>query len=254
MSGTPVAVIEPTAHDDAFPAPQLGIFDTRAPDDALQPIVRFCRVILLTPAGEPSVSLDGVVFGTAADSIPVPATVASARVDQLREGAERDRFLLLLFGLARLRAVEDSQRRTALADFHARYKYALLAYDEAGMRALGRIVASVAERPWEESVARYRSRFAAALARPATTGGHVNALTHVFGHLSARLAAGERQFFVRQLDDVRAGRLPPSGALSVLRSWLQRVDVPYIAAQAYLAPCPDVLRQRYAAGRDAGLT
>src|SRR5690606_38617567 len=144
------------------------------------------RVIVLPPdaPADPPFRLDGVLSGNAAGSFPVPAPVAAARVDELRDGAEQDRFLLLLFALARLRAVEDSHRRTALADFHARYKYALLAYDEAGMRELGRIVASVAERPWEESVAGYRARFACALARPATTGGHVNALTHVFGHLS----------------------------------------------------------------------
>jgi uncharacterized protein YbgA (DUF1722 family) len=247
-------LIEPTAHDEAFPAPYLGISDTRDRDDAVQRIARFCHVLVLTPDADPPVRLDGVVFGNAATSFSDLGPVASARKDQLGEGAERDRFLLLLFGLARLRAVEDSRLRSVLADFHARYKYALLAYDEAGMRELGGVAASVAERPWEESVALYRARFVRALARPATTGGHVNALTHVFGHLSDRLAAGERQFFLRQLDDARAGRLPPSGALSVLRSWLQHVDVPYIAAQAYLAPCPEVLRRRYAAGRDAGLT
>ena len=84
----------------------------------------------------------------------------------------RERFLTLLFALARLRQVE----RSALVDFHACHKYLLLAYEETGMREMGRIVAEVAERPWPETLALYRERFARAFACPARVVAHINAL------------------------------------------------------------------------------
>ncbi len=123
----------------------------------------------------------------------------------------RERFLTLLFALARLRQVERSGERSALVDFHACHKYLLLAYEETGMRELGRIVAAVAERPWPETLALYRERFARAFARPARVVAHIDALQHAFGHVSEGLSSPERAHFLDQLGELRASRLPLVG-------------------------------------------
>jgi uncharacterized protein YbbK (DUF523 family)/uncharacterized protein YbgA (DUF1722 family) len=160
---------------------------------------------------------------------------------RLRSVALRERFLSLLFGLARLREVERTRSRRALTEFHASYKYMLLAYSEEGMRELGRIAASVAERPWEESMAMYRAAFARAMAKPARLRSHVNALTHAFGHVSDGLSPGERQFFLATLEDLRASRTTVPATLLLLRSWVVRFDVAYLKRQAYFNPFPDLL-------------
>lgn len=159
---------------------------------------------------------------------------------RLRSEVLRERFLSLLFGLARLRQVEASGSRRELTDFHASYKYMLLAYSEKCMRELGRIAASVAERPWEETMAQYRATFAQALAKPARLRAHVNALTHAFGHLSDGLSPEERQFFLQTLDELRASRTTVPAALLLLRSWVVRFDVAYLKRQAYFQPYPEL--------------
>ena len=58
---------------------------------------------------------------------------------RLKADLPRESFLTLLFGLARLRTVEATGERRVLVDFHARYKYLLLAYQERGMRELGQL-------------------------------------------------------------------------------------------------------------------
>ena len=123
--------------------------------------------------GPPVGKSAGAFGGRVAERFPSAAVEDEGRLkdDQLRE-----RFLTLLFGLARLRAVEASGKRSALVEFYSRYKYVLLAYDEPGLRELGRIVAGLAEAPWKETLARYRERFARSLAHAAHTSAHVNTL------------------------------------------------------------------------------
>ncbi len=41
-----------------------------------------------------------------------------------------------------------------------------------------------------------------------------------------------------QLGELRAGRLPLVGTLTLLRSWVLRFDVDYVHRQAYLEPYP----------------
>lgn len=156
------------------------------------------------------------------------------------DAAERERFLTALFAFARLREVEQRGERSGLVAYHAAHKYLLLAHDEPGMRELGRIVGAVAERPWQETVQLYRARLHEAFVRPASTGGHVNALTHAFGHLSGSLSTAERRLFVQVLHDVAEGRSSVHSALLLLRSWVIRFDVPYLAQQAYFEPYPSV--------------
>jgi uncharacterized protein YbgA (DUF1722 family)/uncharacterized protein YbbK (DUF523 family) len=160
---------------------------------------------------------------------------------RLRDHAIRERFLTLLFGLARLREVEASRSRAGLVELHAQYKYVLMAYHQQHARELGRIVAAVAQRPWEDVLRDYRTMFARALGRPARVRSHVNALMHAFGHISDGLSGAERAFFLEQLDELRAGRLKLAAALTLLRGWVLRFGEPYLDRQAYFRPYPKEL-------------
>ena len=188
--------------------------------------------------GPPLGKAAGAFGKRVAERFPAAALEDEGR---LNDGGLRERFLTLLFALARLREVERGGERSALVAFHARYKFVLLAYEERGMRELGRIVAGVADGPWNETLARYRERFALAFARPARLGAHVNALQHAFGHVSEGLSPPERAFFLDQLGELEAGRLPLAGTLTLLRSWVLRFDADYVDRQAYLEPYPRAL-------------
>jgi uncharacterized protein YbgA (DUF1722 family)/uncharacterized protein YbbK (DUF523 family) len=177
----------------------------------------------------------GVFGGAVLERFPDRAVEDEGR---LRDHGIRERFLTLLFGLARLRAVEASRSRAALVELHAQYKYVLMAYHQQHARELGRTVAAVAARPWTDVLRDYRMTFARALARPARVRSHINALTHAFGHVSPGLSREERAFFLEHLDELRAGRAQLATTLALLRGWVLRFGEPYLERQVYFRPYP----------------
>ncbi len=212
-------------------APEGFLLKSRSPSCGLRDVK-----VWGTEKEGPPVGKEAGAFGKqVGDRFPFAAIEDEGR---LNDDGLRERFLTLLFALARLREVERSGERSALVDFHACHKYLLLAYEERGMRELGRIVAAVAERPWAETVTLYRERFAGAFARPARVVAHINVLQHAFGHVSEGLSSPERAYFLDQLGELRAGRLPLVGTLTLLRSWVLRFDADYVHRQTYLEPYP----------------
>lgn len=153
----------------------------------------------------------------------------------------RHHFLVKLFLLARLRELEASGRFGDLVAFHARHKLLLMAYREAALRRLGRLVADGAARPLAELVAAYRALLAQALAQPARASAHVNVLMHAMGYFKRGLSPREKSHFLAVLEEYRAGRLPLLAPLTTLRSWIERFDEGYLAAQAYFEPYPPAL-------------
>lgn len=159
----------------------------------------------------------------------------------LGDDALRERFLTLLFALSRLREIETAGERRALVEFHARYRYVLLAHEERRMREMERLAAGIADLPWREAVARYRERFAQALARPARVGGHLSALLHAFGPAGEGLAPAERAFFRERIEEMREGREPLAAALGRVRDWALGLENLCLDARGYLEPYPRTL-------------
>jgi uncharacterized protein YbgA (DUF1722 family) len=116
-----------------------------------------------------------------------------------------------------------------------------MAHGQAGMHAAGKIVANAHSVPFKDVVRGYRDAFASALARPPRAPAHLNAMQHAFGHLSDRLSAAERSYFLDALDAFRDGSLHASAPRGLLRSWAVRFDDDYLREQTYLAPYPSQL-------------
>lgn len=157
---------------------------------------------------------------------------------RLRNRAIREHFLLRLHAFARLRAVAAAGRNAALVEFHSRYKYVLMSYSQERARKLGRIVAGVKQSGFEAAVLAYRAEFAAALARPARPGAQVNTLMHILGYFSDHLSTREKALLLDLLQDYRDGRAALGSVLSVLRAWVVRFELPYLAEQALFEPYP----------------
>lgn len=159
---------------------------------------------------------------------------------RLHEDGPRERFLTLLFGLARLRAVE-SGGLGALQRFHARYESVLLAYDDRGRRQLDGLVEAAAARPTPAALASYRELFARALARPARAVGHINALQYALAPVADRFTPSDRRVYFERLNELRGGGVPMVETLWKLRAWALRFEPVSDATQAYLDPYPRAL-------------
>jgi uncharacterized protein YbgA (DUF1722 family)/uncharacterized protein YbbK (DUF523 family) len=157
----------------------------------------------------------------------------------------REHWLTRIFAAAELRGVRG---KGGLVRFHARHKLLLMAYRETSLRALGRLVAKGGSR------AEYGAGFAAALAELPKPGPHANVLEHAMGYFKDILTPAEKKHFLSLLRRLRAGRLPLSVPVGVLRAWLARHPRPYLEDQAYLDPYPEELTDLGDSGKGRDLT
>lgn len=134
----------------------------------------------------------------------------------------------------------------SLTDFHARHKFLLLAHRPKAYMELGRLLADFRRAAIEDISHRYIEIFMAALSKPASRGGHSNALMHIQGYLKTVLIPLERQSLRRVVEQYRVGDVPLVVPITMLQHYLEKhADVAqYAARQAYLAPYPAALRLR----------
>ncbi len=168
---------------------------------------------------------------------------------RLTNRAIREHFFTVVFALARLRGAVESGQMGALVDFHTRNKFLLLAYNQARLRQLGRLVANLQRRPVGEVMAEYVAGFRAALARPPRRPAVVNVLMHALGYVSEGLSPAEKGYFLDLLTAYREERLSLSAPLSVLRAWVLRFGEPYLSGQTFLNPFPEALLSLADSGR-----
>jgi uncharacterized protein YbgA (DUF1722 family)/uncharacterized protein YbbK (DUF523 family) len=157
---------------------------------------------------------------------------------RLRNFLIRERFLSMLFALARFRVLAGEPRMAGLVEFHARHKLLLFAYSEKTMRELGRIVANPGRSSVAEIFREYRERLPGAFLAPPKYTAAINVLMHALGYFSDKLNTQEKAFYLDALESFRKGRVPLSMPVGVLRSWIARFGEPYLAQQVFFEPYP----------------
>ena len=61
------------------------------------------------------------------------------------------------------------------------------------------------------------------------------------GYFSEKLSSKEKRFFLDSLDKYRAGKIPLSANLGILKSWIIRFEENYLAQQNFFEPYPEGL-------------
>jgi uncharacterized protein YbgA (DUF1722 family) len=130
-----------------------------------------------------------------------------------------------------------------LVEFHASEKLVLLAHEPAGYTELGRLVARGKGMDRDALSEKYRRRYMAALAKPATVGRHVNVLQHMAGYFK-----GEE--LEAPIERYRKGEIPLDDVKELIRRRARECGVAYLEMQEYLAP-PSLMDLRLAASRSS---
>lgn len=153
----------------------------------------------------------------------------------------REHFLTHLYATARLRALKETPTLSALVQFQAENKLLLMGYHQDEMRVMGRLVANHERLPVEQVFAAYETHLHQALARPPRYTANINVLMHALGYFSEELSPAEKTFFLDSLEDYRAGRVPLSVPVSIMRAWIVRFGQAYLAQQTFFRPYPEDL-------------
>jgi uncharacterized protein YbgA (DUF1722 family)/uncharacterized protein YbbK (DUF523 family) len=214
------------------------VLKSKSPSCGMQRVKLYASDLAEAPASLQGVGLFAAALRARFPNLPVEEE------GRLHDAQLRDNFVERLFAYHRLQRLWATRWTVGtLVAFHTAHKLALLAHDEPGHRALGRLVARAKQTPRAALRAGYEAAFMAALARPATRGRHSNVLMHMLGHLSA-LAARDRNELLGVIEDYRRGLVPVIVPITLLRHHVGRLQVAYLEGQSYLSPHPKELMLR----------
>jgi uncharacterized protein YbgA (DUF1722 family)/uncharacterized protein YbbK (DUF523 family) len=168
---------------------------------------------------------------------------------RMKNARLREHFLTKLFAFASFRSAKGKGGMAELIQFHAENKTLLLSYHQTQLRALGRIVANPQKLPAAEVWNDYEAGFYPAFARPPRRPTTVNALEHAWGHFSEGVNQAEKDYFFRELEAYRAGRLPLAVPRGLLRGFALRFGDAYVASQTFFEPYPEELESLADSGK-----
>jgi uncharacterized protein YbgA (DUF1722 family)/uncharacterized protein YbbK (DUF523 family) len=194
----------------------------------------------------------GFFGGAVIDRFPNSPVEDEGRLTNFRI---REHFLTRLFTMARFRAVKSSNSIKELVQFQTENKLLLMAYNQEKMRVLGRIVANPERRALGELIGDYEDNLAMAFARASRYTSNINVLMHGLGYFSEKLSSDEKAFFLDSLERYRAGSVPLSVPLNIIRAFIVRFQEYYLAQQTFFQPYPEDLMEitDSGKGRDTGV-
>lgn len=166
---------------------------------------------------------------------------------RLNDPVLRENFLTRVFAYAAWQdLLQQGLSRRGLTDFHARYKYLLMAHNPLQYKALGKLLGNMGQSDPAELGPRYFSQLMAALKQCATRGTHSNVLQHLSGYFKQTLSVEDKQEVQHVIGQYRLGVVPLVVPLTLLKHHLRHHPDPYIAQQVYLQPHPENLSLRNA--------
>ncbi len=164
---------------------------------------------------------------------------------RLNDARLRENFIVRVFSYHRLQDLFRGRwKRGRVVSFHAAHKLLLMAHSPAHYAELGRLVARVKDLPPAEFRARYSAAFMAGLQVRATASKHANVLQHVVGYLRDHVDPAERDDILSVIEDHRRGIVPLIVPMTLVRHYVRKHAIAYIADQTYLNPHPKELMLR----------
>lgn len=164
---------------------------------------------------------------------------------RLTDPVLREMFVERVFCLRRFRGLlARPLSRGALVDFHTDHKLLLLSHDRGRYEEMGRLVAGAKTFPPGTLYAKYEEIFTAALARKATPKKCADVLSHVMGYFKNILPTTEKQELIEAIDQYRRRLVPLIVPVTLIRRYVRKYNVAYLARQVFLNPHPVELMLR----------
>jgi len=162
---------------------------------------------------------------------------------RLNDPRLRENFVSQVFSFKRWLDLEkEGLTRRRIMEFHARHKYLLLAHHQDGTRKLGnRLGQAGKQTPARQLGETYFDGFCEVMRHTPTRRNHANVLQHLAGHFSDRLDNSDRSELTDVIDRYRREQLPLIVPVTLIRHYVRKFEVEYLAGQVYLEPHPDEL-------------
>ena len=182
----------------------------------------------------------GIFAATVLKHFPEAAVEDEKR---LRNRIRREHFLTRLYALARLRRIARRPTREALNRFHAANHLLLMAYNRTELDQLERLLSDNGEPDATDLAREYKRRLSNALARSPRYTSLIGVLIYALGPISKQLTDRDKALFLDRLEQFRNGKIPASGPVGLLRSWIMRHGTRDLRNQTLFNPYPMELNE-----------
>ncbi|MEZ9822224.1 YbgA family protein [Shewanella sp. 10N.286.45.A1] len=135
--------------------------------------------------------------------------------------------------------------KSNILDFHARYKYMLMAHNPKLYRELGPLLADMSG-DLNKIADTYFTYFMQILKVKATRKNHTSALQHMQGYFKKHLSSSQKAELTEAILKYNQGLQPILVPMTLINHYLREFPTPYIEKQVYLNPHPQELKLRYA--------
>ena len=186
----------------------------------------------------------GIYARVVTDTFPLLPVEEAGR---LGDAILRENFITRVYAMYNWRQLQAgglSAKR--LTDFHASYKYTLMAHNPQSYTSLGRMLADAGKQDPGALGEKYFSALMTALQQKASRKSNTNVLMHLQGYLKNQLTAREKAKLGEVIEQYRNGVIPLIVPVTLLRSHFHSWPNEYIDRQSYLQPYPDDLGLRNA--------
>jgi uncharacterized protein YbgA (DUF1722 family)/uncharacterized protein YbbK (DUF523 family) len=200
------------------------------------------RVRVYGPSGMPSRNGQGLFAQALSDRSPHLPIEEEGRLCDPRL---RENWIERVFAYRRLQSLWSGRWTLQdLVTFHTAHKLVILAHSPKAFQELGRLVAGAKGIPRPELRQRYHEELMSTLVILATRGRHANVLQHMAGYFKKQLDEDSRRELSDLIDDYRTGEVPLVVPLTLIKHYVRRFNVAYLADQVYLNPHPKELALR----------
>jgi len=200
------------------------------------------RVRVYKPSGMADRTGRGLFAGRLMEQFPLVPFEEEGRLNDARI---RENFIERVFAYHNLQSLlRERFDRGEVVRFHTVNKYLLLAHSPKHYTLLGALVAAIKKDPPAEFKEKYSALFMEALAVKTTPPKNVNVLHHILGFLKNDLAADDKKYVLDVIDDYGDELVPLIVPLTLVRNYIRKYNVEYIADQTYLNPHPKELMLR----------
>ncbi len=165
---------------------------------------------------------------------------------RLQDAVLRENFVIRVMALHDWYKSTNNLTAHNIIQFHARYKYLLMAYSLAGYKAMGQLVADISNHDIHAFADEYRLQLMTVLKKPANRKGHTNVLQHMQGYFKRVLTSEQKADLAAAVMRYYQGYLPLLAPLTLINHYLKMHPNAYLNNQVYLSPYPEELKLRYA--------
>ena len=200
------------------------------------------RVGIYAPSGKPVRSGRGLFAEALLARFPNLPVEEEAR---LHDPLICENWIERVFAYRRLNVLWNSDWTVrSLIEFHTAHKLVLMAHAPQAYQNLGRLVARAKGIAREHLRETYEAEFMSALKISATRGMQANVLQHMMGYLRKQLDSDSRVELKECIEDYRNGTVSLLVPLTLIKHYVRRFEVSFLAGQMYLNPHPTELALR----------